>query len=139
MRRLSQKGLWMAVQNLTQYNIDRQTSGVNGWGLPFCGQSYTVTLGAGSEQSLTVPSTLPLGVPGSIANKFVAVITCEQAKKVYVAVNGTAAVPAGGTFAASTSALLPVQSARFVKAADVLHFVCAAAADVSVEFYALQN
>ncbi len=129
----------MTVQNITQYNIDRQTCGVNGWGLPFCGQVYTVTLGAGSEQTVTVPSNLPLGVPGSLYNKFIVVITCEQAKKVYVAVNATAAVPAGGTFAASTSELLPVQSAKFVKAADVLHFVCAAAADVSVAFYAIQN
>ena|SRR5579872_5673734 len=124
----------------TQYNIDDQSHGVNGWGLHFCDSSYTVTLGAASEQSLTVPLNISMGTPPAIAhNKFLAVITVEQAKKVYVALNATAAVPAGGTFAASTSALLPVQSCRFVKAGDVIHFVSAATADVSVEFYAIQN
>ena len=124
----------------TQYNIDDQSHGTNGWGLRFCDASYTVTLGAGSEQSLTVPSNISMGTTPAISkNKFLAVITVEQSKKVYAALNATAAVPAGGTFAASTSALLPVQSCRFVKAADVMHFICAAAADVSVEFYAIQN
>jgi hypothetical protein len=129
----------MTTQNITQYNIDRQTCGVNGWGLPFCGQVYSVTLAANTEETVTVPANLPLGVPGSLYNKFIVVITCEQAKKVYVASNATAAVPAGGTFAASTSELLPVQSARFVKSADVLHFISGAIADVTVAFYAIQN
>lgn len=124
----------------TQYNIDDQSHGVNGWGLPFCDTSYTVTLGGASEQSLTVPLNISMGAAPAIShNKFLAVITVEQAKKVYMAVNATAAVPAGSSFAASTSALLPVQSCRFVKAGDVMHFVSAAGADVSVEFYAIQN
>ena len=124
----------------TQFQTDKNINGVNGWGLLFCKQVYNSTLGAATEATVTVPATAAMGVAsGTQQNKFIAVITTEQSKKVYAALNGTAAVPVGNTFAASTSALLPIQSARYVKAGDVIHFISAAAADVSVEFYAIQD
>ncbi|MES2356261.1 MAG: hypothetical protein V4568_18020 [Pseudomonadota bacterium] len=124
----------------TQYSIDDQTHGVNGWGLRFCDSSYTATIGATTDTTLAVPLNASMGTPAaSVNNKFIAVITVAPSKTVYVALNATAAVPAGSTFAASTSALLPIQSARFVKAGDTLHFYSAATADISVEFYAIQN
>jgi hypothetical protein len=124
----------------TQYYQDAQTAGVNGWGRRLTDTSYTSTLGAGTEATLTVPGIASMGTSAAVENnKFIAVITVEQAKKVYFALNGTAAVPVGNTLAASTSALLPVQSAWFVKRGDVLHIISAAAADISVEFYAIQT
>ena len=124
----------------TQFQTDKNLNGVNGWGLPFCKQIYTATLGAATEATVTVPATSATGVAsGTQKNKFIAVITCEQGKKVYAALNATAAVPAGTSLAASTSALLPIQSARYVKAGDVIHIISAAAADVSIEFYGVQD
>ncbi len=124
----------------TQYSIDSQTSGVNGWGLRFCDSSYTVTLGANTEATVTVPASASMGTPAAYAkNKFIARITREDAKKVYIALNATAAVPAGTSLASSTSELLPSQSGWFVKAGDVIHIVSAAAGDVSIAFFAIQN
>lgn len=124
----------------TQYNIDSNTRGVNGWGLQFSKNSYTTTLGAGVEATVAVPASAATGVPTAYQkNKWVARVTVEAGKKVYIALNGTAAVPVGGTLAASTSELLPIQSAWFVKTGDVIHIISAAAADVSIAFYAFQS
>jgi hypothetical protein len=124
----------------TQYSIDQQTHGVNGWGLRFCDSVYTATIAATTDTSLAVPINAAMGTPAaSVYNKFIAVITVAPSKTVYVALNTAASVPAGSSFAASVSALLPTQSARFVKAGDTLHFYSAATADVTVEFYAIQN
>ncbi len=125
----------------TQYNIDKNISGQNGFGLPFCTQVFTATLGAGADTTLVVPSSAGIGVPSSNQyNKWVAVFSYARAvaaSAVFVAVNGTAAVPAGAAFAASTSEIEP--PAKHVKTGDTLHFVCAAAANVSVAFYAVQD
>ncbi len=125
----------------TQYNIDKNISGVNGFGLPFCTQIYTSTLAVATDTTLAVPATAAIGAPSSNQyNKWVAVISYARsaaASPVYVAVNATAAVPAGAPFAASTSEIEP--SAKHVKTGDTLHFICAAAAQVSVAFYAVQD
>lgn len=124
----------------TQYTITPEAQGVNGWGSRFSTNSYTVTLGAGTEATVTVPSSTSMGTPmAKVYNKWLARVTVEAGKKVYIALNATAAVPAGATLAASTSELLPIQSAWFVKAGDVIHIIGAAAADVSIAFFALQT
>ncbi len=125
----------------TQYNIDKNISGQNGFGLQFCDQTYTATLKAAADTTVAVPSSAAIGAPSSnVYNKWVAVIQYARAdatKPVYVAKNATAAVPVGATFAASTSEIEP--PAKHVKTGDTLHFICAAAADVSVAFYAVQD
>lgn len=125
----------------TQYNIDKNISGVNGFGLPFCSQIFTVTLGAAADTTLAVPASAAMGVPASNQfNKWVAVMKYARsvaASPVFVANNATAAVPAGAAFAASTSEIEP--DAKHVKTGDTLHFICAAAAHVSVAFYAVQD
>ncbi len=57
----------------------------------------------------------------------------------WVALNATAAVPAGGTFASTTSELIGYMPlCREVVAGDVLHFYSASATqDVSVVLYAV--
>ncbi len=125
----------------TQYNIDKNISGQNGFGLPFCDRIFTATLGAGVDTTLAVPAAAAMGVPSANRfNKWVAVIKYARAvpaSAVFVAVNAAAAVPAGAAFAASTSEIEP--DAKHVKTGDTLHFVCAAAANVSVAFYAVQD
>lgn len=125
----------------TQYNIDKNISGVNGFGLPFCSQIFSSTLAVATDTTLVVPSSAALGVPSSNRfNKWVAVIKYARAvpaSAVFVSVNATAAVPAGAPFAATSSEIEP--DAKHVKTGDTLHFICAAAANVTVAFYAVQD
>lgn len=119
---------------LTQYNVNSFTAGVNGFGAPFSKNVYTATLAMATNTTLTVPAKSSLGnLPSSNGQKILAVFSYESGKKVYVALNQTAAVPAGAGFAASTSELLP--TAKLVQAGDVINVICSAAADVSVAFY----
>lgn len=125
----------------TQYNIDPNIQGVNGFGLPACDLIFTATLKAATDTTLAVPSSAAVGAPSSnVFNKWVAVMMYARATPadaVYFAKNQTAAVPAGNTFAASTSEIEP--PAKHVKTGDTLHFICAGIADVSVAFYAVQD
>lgn len=125
----------------TQYNIDKNISGQNGFGLPFCTQIYSSVLAVGTDTTLAVPSTAAIGAPSSNRfNKWVAVIKYSRsnaANPVFVAVNATAAAPAGAPFAQTTSEIEP--EAKHCKTGDVLHFICGAAAYVTVAFYAVQD
>jgi hypothetical protein len=125
----------------TQYNIDPNIQGVNGFGLRSCDLIFTATLAVATDTSLAVPASAALGVPASNQfNKWVAVMKYARstpASPVFFANNATAAVPAGAAFAASTSEIEP--EAKHVKTGDTLHFICAAAAHVSVAFYAVQD
>lgn len=125
----------------TQYNIDKNISGQNGFGLPFCSQVYTATLAVAADTTLAVPASAAIGVPSSNSfNKWVAVMKYARAAAasgVFVSVNSVAAVPGGAAFAASSSEIEP--DAKHVKTGDILHFFCAAAANVSVAFYAVQD
>lgn len=121
----------------TQYNMNALVQGVNGFGLPFCKNIWTVTLGVSTEATLTVPDLTSPGNINSTIAKMIAVFSYEAAKNVWVAVNATAAVPAGATLAAAASELNP--SAKLVKAGDVIHMISAAAANVSVALYTIQE
>jgi hypothetical protein len=124
----------------TNYNVNDYLKGVNGFGAPFCNLIYSATLGAASEQTVTVPNTAAKGAISSTTtkNRFLAVFSYEAAANVWVALNATAAVPAGGTFAATTSELNP--PAKVVKGGDVIHAITANAnTDVSIALYAIQE
>lgn len=104
---------------------------VDDFGLPFANVKWNATLAITTDTTLTVPGVAP---------RYKAVMTCEPAGYVWVALNATAAAPAGGSFAATTSVLLSAGRVlcREVKAGDVLHFFSGTATtDVGVEFYAL--
>ena len=74
-------------------------------------------------------------------NKVLAVIRVTEAASVWFAVNKTAAVPAGASFAAATSEVITCQvmMARLVKVGDVLNFISAGTPGISVAFYALPS
>lgn len=105
---------------------------VDDFGLRFADLKYSASLAATTDTTLTVPGKAP---------RFKAVIKVETSGLVWVALNATAAVPAGGSFAATTSELITDAKSlcREVKADDVLHFYTAGSGiDVSVVFYAIQ-
>lgn len=101
---------------------------VDDFGQLFASLKYSASIAATTDTTLTIPSS---------ARRFKALIKVENAT--WVAVNATAAVPAGATFAATTSELIPAgaEICREVEKADVLHFYTATAdTDISVVLYA---
>lgn len=124
----------------TQYKLQKDIAGYNGFGLQFSDQKYSATLAITTDTTLTVPSNGSIGAPLDTVNKFLAVIQITANASVWCALNTTAAFPAGASFAATASELIIGSEyyAREVKAADVLHFFAPAAnTSVSVMFYAL--
>lgn len=124
----------------TQYKLQKDVAGYNGFGLQFSDTKFSASLAANTDTTLTVPSTGSIGAPLNTVNKFLAVINVEANATVWCAVNATAAVPGGATFASTTSDLIIGSEyyAREVKAGDVLHFLAPVAdTDVCVMFYAL--
>jgi len=104
---------------------------VDDFGLRFSELKYSASLAATTDTALTIPGN---------AGRYKAIIKVENNGLVWVALNATAAVPAGAGFAATTSELITDAKSlcREVKAGDVLHFITATAGtDVSVVLYAL--
>lgn len=123
-----------------QYKLQKDVAGFNGWGLQFTDLKYSASLAITTDTTLVVPGIGSIGAPLNAVNRFLAVINVEANLSVWCALNATAAVPAGSTFAATTSDLIigGQYYAREVRAADVLHFIApTAGTDISVLFYAL--
>lgn len=111
-----------------RFSMIRDINGYNGFGLPVSPDKYSATITAvGGEQTLTVAGEF---------SEWLVIFSFEPGTTVWVALNATAAVPAGATFAATTSEMNP--TARKVKVGDVLHFITADTnADVGVILYGL--
>lgn len=124
----------------TIYNKNRGVDGYNNYGLPVSDTKYSATVAATTDTTVSAPGKAALGVPGNSKNKYLAVITLEWGKDVWFALNATAAGPAGGTFASTTSEQITASQdfAREVETGDVLHFYSpSGSVDVSVVFYAI--
>jgi hypothetical protein len=124
----------------TQYKLQKDVAGYNGFGLQFSDLKFTASLSANADTTLAVPLSGSIGAPLDTINKFLAIVQVEANLSVWSALNAIAAVPAGATFAASTSELIigGEYYAREVKAGDVMHFLApTAGTDISVVFYAL--
>ena len=121
----------------TPFSMVRDINGYNGFGLPFTDTKYSATLTQGVDTTLTVPSSGALGTGVSTTvHRYLAIFSYEAGSTVWVALNATAAVPAGGTFSSTTSELLPV--ARLVSSGDVIHALTSDdTASVGVVFYVL--
>ncbi len=119
----------------TLFTMTRDINGYNGFGLIPTDTQYSATLTVSTDTSLTVPTVFALGNSSStLKAKLIAIIVSDPGQSVWVALNATAAIPVGASFATTTSALNP--SAYEVKGGDVLHFFTASAGvSVSVRFY----
>lgn len=106
--------------------------------VPLSDTIYSATLATTTDTTLAVPLASDLGGTNtSVKNYLVARIRHTPGKDIYFAVGATAAVPAGSSFALTTSELLDENVCEYkVKSGDVLHFYTAAStASVSVAFY----
>lgn len=105
---------------------------IDDFGGRFATLKYSATLAATSDTTLTIPGNAP-------RYKAVIKLGLSNTALVWMALNATAAVPAGGTFAATTSELIDtMRICREVKAGDVLHFYTpTASTQVSVVLYAI--
>lgn len=137
------------------YTINAKTRGVNGFGLPVSDLKYSATLAVTTDTTLAVPNSLPMGAMGMIGTsnpvgnvsqvpvgraKWIAIFEYDSktAGNVWVAVNGTAAVPVSASFALTTSQLKP--DALDVYSGDILHFFSdTASIVVGVMFYHIQE
>jgi hypothetical protein len=114
---------------MTILNFQNDVKGYNSYAPEFSSDKYSASLAAAGSDDITVPS-------GNFTH-WVASFAYEAGAAIWVSVNGTAAAPAGGTFATTASQLLP--GALAVKAGDVIDFYnnSAGTADVGVIFYAI--
>lgn len=124
----------------TQYKLQKDIAGYNGFGLPVSDLKYSASLAVTTDTTVTVPSSSTIGAPLNEINRYLAVIQVEANLSVWFALNATAAVPAGSTFALTTSDLI-IGSQYYaveVSAGDVMHFLApTAGTDILVKFYAL--
>jgi len=124
----------------TQYKLQKDVAGYNGFGLQFCDLKYSASLGASDDTELPVPLKGAMGMALDTVNKWLAVIQVEANLSVWFAINATAAVPASAEFALTTSDLI-IGGEYYgveVKAGDVMHFFApTAGTDILVKFYAL--
>lgn len=128
------------MANPLDYNVNSIAKGVNGFGRkpPATGFIMSVTLGAASEQHFTVPSSSAMGtINAANTNMFLAIFAYQPTVQFWVAVNGTAAVPTGGTWATDTAELLP--SGYIVKAGDTISAISTAGGSLSVALYAIPD
>lgn len=107
----------------------------NDFGAQFSNTNYSATLAANTATALTVPSGSGIGKANDTNAKFLAIFGYAAGVTVFVANNGTAAKPASGSFAATTSVINP--ACREVKAGDVLSFLSVAGGDITVALYAI--
>lgn len=119
----------------TIYNVDNFIKGVNGFGLPFCQEVFSVTLAMNTQADVDVPESTGLGLAcGAVSNKFIAVFSYSE-QNVWVAVNGNADTPLHDHFDPAISELCP--SAKYCFAGDLIRVISNGTPSVSVAFYAL--
>lgn len=129
-----------------QFRTIQEVKGSNDFGQQYSDQIYNATLAAATNTTLTVPGGGIMGAISSFGgvddkNKVLAVI--RTTGNVWVAVNQTADVPNGSSFAQDTSELVTnvLDKAYLVKVGDVLNFFAPTATTpgVSVAFYAMPS
>ena len=111
----------------TVLDFGRDSQGYNAFAPRFATDKFSATLVNGVEETFTVPSNFA---------KWIMSISPDSGGNVWVARNQTAAIPAGGTFASTTSEQNP--GPRLVFAGDVIHVITnQATCDTGVILYAV--
>jgi hypothetical protein len=113
----------------TFLNFGRDVQGMNAYAPQPATNAYSVTLAANTARSITVPSNY---------ENWIAVFSVSPTASIWVDFTGaTAAVPAGNTFAATTSERNP--AARALVAGSTISVISANAQDVGVTLYAINS
>lgn len=113
----------------TELSFGRDAQGYNAYAPPFPTNIFTATLAASTAESFTVPSNYSI---------WVMYVRIEPAGWCWVSRTATAAIPAGGTFAASSSELIvgTIEYKRLVYAGDVISFLTPnTTCDISISLY----
>jgi hypothetical protein len=108
-------------------NFGRDVQGFNTFAANAADAKFSATLAAAGSDDFTVPSTY---------TNWIVSFSFQPGSNVWVSINGSAAAPAGATFAATDSELLP--GSRVVKAGDIIDFLNNGtdSADIGVSLYA---
>jgi hypothetical protein len=109
----------------------RDVQGLNTHGMQFPTNIFTATLAASTAESVTVPLDAPA---------YLMYVRMQPTGWCWVSRKTTAAVPAGGTFAASSSDLAvgTIEFRRTVYPKDVISFITPnTTCDIVVEFFAI--
>lgn len=130
-----------------QFRRFDEVKGINDFGQQYSDQIYNATLAATTNTQLTVPGGGIMGAMTSFGgtndkNKVYAVIRVSFGDEVWVAVNATAAVPVGASFAKATSEIVTSDETitKLVSVGDVINFFTAGATtSISVTFYPLPS
>lgn len=128
------------MANPLDYNVNSIAKGVNGFGRKpaATGYKFNATLAAATEQNFAIPSSSSMGtISATQTNMFLAIFSYQPTVQFWVSVNGTAAVPVGGTWAAATSELLP--NGYIVKAGDTISAISTAGGSLSVALYTIPD
>jgi hypothetical protein len=113
----------------TMLSFGRDTQGMNAYAPRPATNAYSVTLAANTARSITVPANY---------QNWIVVFSISPTASVWVDFTGaTAAVPAGNTFAATTSERNP--AARTLVAGSVISVISANAQDVGITMYAINS
>ena len=118
------------MSNPTLLDFQNDIKGYNSYAAPFSQNKFSATLAAAGNATITVPATTNY-------SRWVVAFSYGAGSNIWVSVDGTAAAPAGGTFASTTSQLLP--GALAVNTGDTINVLNsgAGAADVGAVFYAI--
>lgn len=79
-------------------NFARDVQGYNTFAAPVSQDKYSATLSSGGNSTITLPTN---------AQRWIISFAYQPGSDIWVRVNGTAAAPAGATFASTTSELNP--------------------------------
>jgi hypothetical protein len=82
----------------TKLNFSRDVQGYNTFAPPPSTDKYSATLTAGGNATITLPTNSPYWIVS---------FSYQPGADIWVAYNGSAAIPAGATFASTASELLP--------------------------------
>ncbi len=113
---------------MTKLNFGRDVQGLNAFAPSFPDLKYSATLASGGSDDLDVPSSNP---------EWIVVFSYQPGSAMWVSVNGTAAAPAGGTFAANASVLNPAQLKVFAGDNIDVYNNSSSGQDVGISLYAV--
>lgn len=111
----------------TQLGLNRDAQGIPIYGPEFATNHFSAALVNGAEETFTIPES---------SLEWIISFSYQPGSTVWVSKNATATIPAGASFAATSSELNP--GARRVAGGDVIHCITSnAVADVGISLYTL--